>query len=706
MSNYTKKYIFKIVFVLALSCTMLFSPQISFAKDIRPIAFRLWKTLGRQDIIVLGEVSNLLDKKKYEEALQKVELFYKNSEDKGDENNPFMVERTDLKDAIRNIILWRKYSDEEYSKNLQFHDISRFVNDNKFYPNIKDITKVAQQTIVGEKIPYHLSAQYFKSNPADNLDTKLHLLDSKQDYLLRFQGDEKEKDGIAKEIQKNIIAIWINENFNEKQEAEFLEKYNAQLTEEDHINRINRLLWDSKFEEGKRIMSFVNDDHQKLFEAIIKIRALPKYINNIILFVPRKLRSDEQLIYSRILWHKNLKEDEDAVDLLLRIVDMKYPDKWWNLRHFYSRELLKSKDYKYAYAIAKNHNLAINDQKFWEASWLAGWIALRFLNNPQNALSHFQTLYNNVKQPVTMARAAYWLGMTYEALDEKNKAISWYKISTNYPVYFYGQLGIHKYRELDSLNVQSDIILPKPPEIRVGDARKISSSTDSQVAYLLALMGDKKNATQIFEYIIKNAETDGQIAVIMRIVNEVGDIEMDVKLSRVAERKNVFFIKDKFQIIKNVANDEYAPLVHAIIKQESGFAPTALSHVGAVGFMQIMPETAKTIAKEVGVPYSKKKLATDINYNIKLGSYYIKQMIMRFEGSEMLAIASYNACPHSTARWIQEFYDPRDEKDLDKVVDWIELITYSETRNYVQRIMENLIVYKYLMSRSNYDEVK
>jgi len=191
----------------------------------------------------------------------------------------------------------------------------------------------------------------------------------------------------------------------------------------------------------------------------------------------------------------------------------------------------------------------------------------------------------------------------------------------------------------------------------------------------------------------------------MKVINEIGDRQMDVNISRTAAKKNVFFIKDKFQIVQEVANDQYAPLVHAIIKQESGFAPTALSKVGAVGFMQLMPGTAKLVSRDLGIDYDRDKLATDIRYNVKLGTSYIKTLIDRFEGSEILAIASYNAGPNSAQRWINEFYDPRKEKDIDRVVDWIELITYSETRNYVQRIMENLIVYKYLMSRTNYDAI-
>ncbi len=151
----------------------------------------------------------------------------------------------------------------------------------------------------------------------------------------------------------------------------------------------------------------------------------------------------------------------------------------------------------------------------------------------------------------------------------------------------------------------------------------------------------------------------------------------------------------KFRLVKEVEDGEYSALIHALIKQESGFVPTAMSRVGAMGYMQLMPDTAKNVAKDLGIRYNVRKL-TDPAYNVKLGSHYIKGLIDRFNGSKMLAIAAYNAGPHNSERWIREFFDPRKEKDIDKVVDWIELITYYETRNYVQRIMENMIVYKYI----------
>jgi soluble lytic murein transglycosylase len=449
------------------------------------------------------------------------------------------------------------------------------------------------------------------------------------------------------------------------------------------------------------------EDYQKLFAAIIELQKNPRYIDDIISAVPRKLRSNEGLTYRRVQWYKLNSKPENLIDLILDLdKEMQYPEKWWGLRRLYAREMIKEKKYKIAYKLVAGHNLKPTSSDFWEAEWTSGWIVLRFLDEPNKAYKHFETLRKNVIQPVTIARADYWLGMAAESAGDKKKAVEWYRQAVQYPVFFYGQLALHKHRMIDPVEAQEDIILPKDPEITERDLHKMSESRAAQVAYLLALMGDKANAVKIFEWLVNSAPTEGQIAVVMRIVNELNDRELDAKVSKAAARKNVFFIKDKFQIVKEVMNDENAPLVHAIIKQESGFAPTAVSTVGAIGFMQLMPTTAKLVAKDLNIKYNQKKLATDIRYNIVLGSHYIRQLINRFDGSEMMAIASYNAGPNATQRWVNEFYDPRQTKDLDKIIDWIELITYSETRNYVQRVMENLIVYKYLMSRSNYDSVK
>lgn len=663
------------------------------AKDSRPISQRLWTTITAADLEVLTKIDGALQRNNYSEALN-----YAAAMKKG---------KSDFYAATVDIILWDKFSGKIDPKNTSFSDISRFTTDNLFYPNINEMRRNVERVAIANNIPYQSSEQYFNSNPAGTPESKIYLLQSKINFLEREKGNEAVKDGMRKEIQELVSSIWVKENFVGDEESKFLTKYQTQLSEIDHINRVDRLLWDGKIAEASRIMNLVSDDYRKLFSAVIELQNSPKHIDKIILSVPRRLRSNEGLAYRRILWYKAKDQTDDFLDLMMNLPsNSQFPEKWWSLRRLYGREMIKRKKYKVAYELIENHNLPTTATDFWEAEWTAGWIALRFLDQPKVAYGHFDKLYKNVSQPVTLSRATYWLGMAAQGMGDKKKAIEWYKAAAKYPIFFYGQLAIHKHRMLDDVGAQDDIILPKDPEITGRDMHKMSESKPAQIAYLLFLTGEKSSAGKIFEWLVNNATSEGEIAVVMKIINELGDRQLDARISRVAAKKNVFFIKDKFQIVKEIMNDEYAPLIHAIVKQESGFAPTALSQVGAVGFMQLMPGTAKLVAKDIGIPYDKDKLATDIKYNVRLGSFYIKKLIDRFEGSEMLAIASYNAGPNATQRWINEFYDPRKEKDLDKVVDWIELITYSETRNYVQRITENLIVYKYLMSRSNYDAVQ
>ena len=599
------------------------------------------------------------------------------------------------------MIDWHKYSRVSNIEDISFSNIEKFVNDNQHLQEIDSVKKNAEKIIMDQNLPYDRIAQYFALNDPTSKESKLYLLKAKIDFFQKSQLSELELEKINKDIHKEISKIWIEENFDKDEEANFLDKYHLQLNEKDHVFRIERLLMDDMISEAKRIIPLLGKDYKKLFNAAVDINYNKKYINNIILSIPRKLRNNEALLYRRALWYKSKNMTEDVIDLLLKTPkDFNFSDKWWSLRNLYSRELLKNKEYKDAYNIIERSNLTKDSPKYWEEQWMSGWIALSFLDKPKNAYKHFSNLYNNVVQPITIARASYWLGRSMEEIGIESDALKWYKEASNYPIYFYGQLAINKYHNLAKKNNQKiSINLPEIPNITAQDMLDISNSVDVQIAYLLLKQGKISQSIDLLESIIYNTKSKGQIAIIMKIVNEFSNRSLEVKLARIAAKKDVFFVKDSFQIIDKIKNNHNASLIHAIIRQESGFAKEALSSAGAVGFMQIMPETAKLVTKELDIKYDRKKLSNDIDYNIKIGSYYIKSLVDKFNGSEILAIAAYNAGPNNAYRWIDEFYDPREVgHDIDKIVDWIELITYYETRNYVQRIMENVIVYKYLLT--------
>ncbi len=670
-------------------------PQKIIKKSYESLTEKLWKKFTVSDIENLQKIYAYTKQNNHDLAIDAVNEIKKNNQNDND-----------LINAVNDIILWNKYSGKIDPKRISFKDISAFVIDSPYLPNINDLRRNVEKVALVNDIDYNQSRIYFNLNPPLTTESKVYVVESKIIKIASDKNNLENRDEKTKIIQSEIAKIWIKENFSIDDEKKYLDKYQEILTQKDHAERIERLLWEGKKIDAYRIFNLVDRDYQKLFETIIKLDEIPRYIDNLIIDIPRKFRTNELLNFKRMIWYKNKDEIDDLIDLLVDISDTKMPEKWWSFRRLYAREMIKERKFKKAYQILSKHNLPENSSDYWEAEWTAGWVALRFLEEPKDALKHFLKMKRNVFQPVTVSRALYWEAMCYEAMGDKEKAIETYKMGADYPIFFYGQLSIHKHRNLDPVNSSKDIILPKSPQISSRDILKISESKPAQIAYILAISGDIDNAFKIFEWIINNSPTEGQIAVIMKIITEIGNRQLDVKISKVAAKRNVFFVKEKFQIVKEVMNDEYAPLVHAIIKQESGFSPIAISKVGALGFMQLMPGTAKLLTKELGIAYDQRKLTQDITYNIRLGSFYIKKLIDEFEGSEMLAIASYNAGPNATKRWINQFYDPRKEKDQDRIVDWIELITYAETRNYVQRIIENMIVYKYLMSRVNYDDVK
>lgn len=673
----------------------LFYSATSYADRVNNISNKLWYKLTAEDRLIITEVFSLIKKEKYDQAILKAESLKRVDSSQILGKNS----KVDFYRAIKTIIDWKKYSNGPID-DVRFSDFNSFIVNNPYFPNHIELKSELEEFISKNSIPYQFLDQYLEAFDPISSDLRLYILKSKISF---FEDSIRDDAGIIAanlELVEDMVKIWENVNLTQSQQDDFLAKYGSKLSNSNHVKRIEMLLMSDQIALAKKLFNLVDNSYQKLFDAIAKISQEPSYINNIILTVPRKLRSNEVLLYYRALWYKDQNKQEQIVDLIKSLPnDIKFYDYWWKLKLLYGRELLKQKEYKDSYAVLLNNNLPTSNRRYWEAQWTLGWIALRFLNEPEIAYQHFKNLYNNVSQPVTISRAAYWIGMACEAMDNKDEALQWYKKAIEYPIYFYGQLAINKYHRLDQSSILNEIHLPKSPKIEDNDIVSVASSRPAQIAYLLAIFGHNNDSGKIFEWLIENTDQPGEIAVIVNLVEEISASDVKVKIARMATKKNVFFVEDKFHIMKSYAHVENAPLIHAIIKQESGFNTNAVSTVGATGYMQIMPETAKNIARELKVRYSQNRLATDIDYNVQFGSYYIKKLVDEFDGSEILAIAAYNAGPNNARRWIEEFYDPRLEEDFDKVVDWIELITYYETRNYVQRIVENMIVYKYLLSK-------
>ncbi|MDD2839967.1 MAG: lytic transglycosylase domain-containing protein [Rickettsiales bacterium] len=649
-----------------------------FFKTNQEIKIKL--ELDAADIKTFNKTEKFLNKQNWTEALSWADS----------------IKSENLKDAIIDYVLWKKYSNITISSaDTEFDNLLLFIETHSYLPNITDLKIKAESIYTTKNIPYQFVEEYFQKIKPFKTITAIKILEDK--YVLNSNiADE--------ELKKDIIKTFYSYDFNDEEMNKFLNLFSIYISENDYAEKIGNLLWEKNYSDSNTLMSNLSLQYRTLYSAIIEINKNPKYINNILRSIPRDLRENELLLYTRFVYlHKN-NDAKEALKLLLDIKkDTKHSEKWWLYQKYYARELLKNKDYKKAYFITVNNNLQYGTADYAEAQWLSGWIALVFLNRQKDAYYHFYNMYNAVSYPISKSRAAYWAGRAMEADNNKEEAMKWYDIGSQYPLYFYGQLSFHAKNELlDMPSLINTNPLPLEPLFTKEEEEVTLNNDIVKIAYLISKSnGSKKDYSNLFATAINTAKTKGEMAAIFEVIKNTGDEELITKMAKNLTYKDVYFVDNLFPIL-NIINLENpnSHLVHSLIKQESGFHVSASSQVGATGFMQLMPDTAKQVAKQMNLRYNFKALKTNPSYNILLGSYYINSLIKQFKGSQILAIASYNAGPSPVNRWIADYGDPREMTNIKDVVNWLELIGYSETRNYVQRIIENSIVYEYILDKN------
>ncbi len=633
------------------------------------------------DVKTFNKTLSLLNSKKWEEALSWADS----------------IKSEHLKDSLVNYALWKKYTNLPHSSaKIELANLLDFIKTHEYLPNIKNLKMKAETMYLNEGVPYQFVDSYFSEIKPVSTNTAIRILRSKYDIA-----EDKKNPKLSSEI----INTFYDYDFSTKQFETFFNYFSSYLTESAIARKTEELLWDKKYTKAQFLIKKLNIQNRNLYNGIIKINNSPKYINSVLRSIPNHLRENELLLYTRLVYEHNRKDYNDGMKILLSMKEYSNrPDKWYFFQKFYARRAMANKEYEKAYFLSINNSLKSGTADYADAQWTAGWLALEFLNEPKNAYYHFYQMYNSVSYPVSKARGAYWAGRSMEKDGNIEEAVKWYDIASQYTLYFYGQLSLHAKNEL--LGIPSLIAnnpLPKPPVFTKQEEQNVLNNDIVKIAYLVAKHGNNSNDSyELFLAAIKNSKTKGEKSAIFEIVKNT---EKESLISRIAKQlsyQNIYFVDNLFPLLNiiNLENPNYH-LVHSIIKQESGFHISAKSRVGASGFMQLMPDTAKEVARKMKVRYNSRELRTNPAYNILLGSYYINSLIRQFDGSQILAIASYNAGPSAVNRWIKENGDPRRMTNIKDIVNWLELIGYAETRNYVQRIIESSITYEYVLERFN-----
>jgi soluble lytic murein transglycosylase len=490
--------------------------------------------------------------------------------------------------------------------------------------------------------------------------------------------------------ERLVRDAWRNDSMSEDTESTALDLFGALLTPGDHKARMDLLLYGSDHEPALRAAKRLGAGQVALAKA--RIAAYKKAPNTKALLeaVPHELRGDPGYIFSKIQLLRREEKFAEAAQLMMsapkdpgRLYNL---DEWWIERRLLSRKMLDVGEHRTAYLIARDAALPARDIYKTEQEFTAGWIALRFLTDPATAAQHFARIGVGSVNPTALARAGYWQGRAAEAAGRSQDARAAYTAAAAQSTSYYGQLARAK------LGL---------PQIELNGAptasgRGIERLEVVRAVQLLYALDEREIAIPIFADMGENGDPDALVG-LGELASRNGDARAMLLLGKAALNRGLPFDFYAYPMtgippFKSIGPEVEKSIVFAIARQESAFNPNDVSPAQAYGLMQVTPDAGKYVCKKYGASFDLGRLKTDPAYNAALGAAELGGLIEDYRGSYIMTFAAYNAGRGSVKKWIERYGDPRDPK-VD-AVDWVELIPFAETRNYVQRIMENLQVYR------------
>jgi soluble lytic murein transglycosylase len=498
--------------------------------------------------------------------------------------------------------------------------------------------------------------------------------------------------GRNQEAQEEARRVWIA---GYSDEAGFLRRWSGALRESDTWERFQRLIWHDSAAAARQLPR-LDPPHRAAAEARLALQRDAPNAETLLAGLQETLRRDPGMVLDRARWLRRSDRTAEALSLWRRAGEAAQRDApedqiagFWTERNLLARRLLRDGDAAGAYALADQHGRITPDQVL-DAEFLAGFIALRRLHDPAAATRHFGTLAEASNAAITQARAHYWLGRAAAAAGADARPE--YQLAAAWPTTFYGQLAALALGDDTAALARRITALHDPAYTR----QQVLEFTDREVvraAAMLIAWNDPHRARAFLLRIDELARDPADRTLTARFALQVGLPDTAVFVARRMGRDGLSLPEAGWPIAVQPPEGPADPSVAlGVIRQESSFDIGAISPSGARGLMQLMPFTAQSVAKRIGTGTSQVSLTADPTHNMRLGIAYLREMLDQFDNSLPLAIAAYNAGPHRVDQWLAENGDPR-VGPVD-MLDWIELIPFNETRNYVQRVLENVVIYR------------
>jgi soluble lytic murein transglycosylase len=590
-----------------------------------------------------------------------------------------------LRDPVA-VKLARWYFYRKKAPDTTAQEIDEFVENNPRWPNPSQLREAAEDALFWrEDDPANVVAYFSGRQPASGagiaaLGAAL-IEQGRNDEGTKLVRDAWRRYPLTEAIEKNLRKLKV-------------------LNDDDHRARADYLLMQDNrayLKAVKRLMPLIDKTWHASLKARIATVERAKNAGTLLSRLDTGVKREPGVLLARIQWLRRADEDERVWSLLrsapkasAKLIDA---GEWWEQRASQVRLALNDGRPKTAYALASEHGSGLDHEDLSEAEFLSGWIALRFLERPEAAREHFLDSAAAGGLPKRRARAAYWLARTELALGNKDQAIARFAEAAQHSHAFYGQLAHQMIAETGAKVAFRTFVPPTKAEIEDFVAQ------DVMKAIILVQKADLDSLLPVFLYdLARRIESAPEMILLCELAVRVAPRHQAVRMAKVAMNRDFavehYAYPNVLSDIKGLhqQDDIEHALVHALTRQESEFNASIVSSAGAVGLMQLLPSTAKLVAKQLDLKFSKAKLADDPAYNVSLGTAFLHSLIRNYDGSYIMALAGYNAGPGRVRQWVRQFGDPR-TPEVDPV-DWVERIPFTETREYVHKIMESAQIYR------------
>lgn len=501
------------------------------------------------------------------------------------------------------------------------------------------------------------------------------------------QGDEANGD-------KYLRLAWRESRLTRDAQKKIFKLYKGKLTKDDHAARADHLIWSGyrHYDKARALLSLMGSEDRAVMNARMRINRNASGMDAAIRAIPKSRLSDPGFLYERARWRRRKKTKTYALPIYLssRSAPTSEVGKKavWREKKIMAYWAISEKDMKEAYQLSLHHGFT-RGTEFAEAEFLAGWLALTGMNEPSRALKHFERLRDGVGSPISLARAHYWVGRAHQAMQDGQQD-QHYRLAAQYPNTYYGMLAG---TEVDGNSHRVSL----PPEF-INDQDKALFAADNRIRamHLLGEAGEERYFSQMSYHMDDEVDSLSKLSLLSELAEDYGFMRPSLRAAKQAGRFQSMLTESGYPTVSSIdalpKKQFEEAFVYAIARQESEFAPNAVSSARAYGLMQMINSTAKATARKHRVKYDVNRLSSDGDYAARLGALHLNDLLDQWDGSYILAAVSYNAGPHRAKQWVKKYGDPR-HSEIDSI-DWVEKIPFSETRNYVQRVLENMQVYR------------